>query len=249
MEASRKSTPCANYRISGCEEVVTKRGNILCEKCRGARQAAIQNKKTQDDKALQRRANEMEAKLLAMKKEYDEKVSSYDSLVEDLERQKSELANEIDSTSQQYSQRINQLSSEKERMIETHLSEIKSVKTQSEEDVKKLELKLKLMQIKNDELKFMNEQSGSTSTTLQDEISTQEELNQKLSSINNEFVEENKALQQTKDELVEQNQLLDDENKRLQIMRNYLVSIKKYRRNMMISAENIALFRLDVKNR
>ena len=101
-------------------------------------------------------------------------------MVEELERQKRELANEVDNTSQQYSQRVAQLAAEKNRLVENHELEIKNLKSQSEEEIKKLELKLKVLQIKNDELNLINEQSGNASSTLKDEINTQEELNQKL---------------------------------------------------------------------
>lgn len=91
-EVVKKNTPCANYRITGCSEMVQTRGNVLCQNCIGLRLNSIQNKRENDDRALQTRIIEMENRLNESKKHQTEK----DEVIESLEREKTELNQKLE---------------------------------------------------------------------------------------------------------------------------------------------------------
>jgi len=190
---NRKNTPCANLNITGCDGYVNRRGNVLCEKCLKQREEKSKSKKEENERSLLQRTANMERRLKDMKSEYENKLQEYSDLVLNLEAEKQDLANEIDTLSDQYDERLSQLSSEKDRSEENLESEIETLQKQFKDEIKEAKLRAKILQLKNEDLEILHEES-------------QERLSkcQKASRLADTYFQQMKKLEKENNELKEQ---------------------------------------------
>jgi predicted nuclease with TOPRIM domain len=75
---------CANFKVTGCQELVTQRGNILCEKCRIVRKNITHNKREYEFDELMIKYKETDIELYNFKNDV-EKLNEY---IKQLEKDK-----------------------------------------------------------------------------------------------------------------------------------------------------------------
>jgi hypothetical protein len=125
------------------------------------------------------------------------------------------------------------LTEEKNRIIEDHNRELKSLKLQKEEDIKQLLANLKITRLKNEELIILNsdnedkyqkllselKEKEKETVRLEEEMNRLKEETKRLKSIHDKFDNYNSNLTSKNKELLNQNDTIADENDKL-IKRN-----------------------------
>lgn len=82
---------CANLKVTGCQELVTQRGNILCEKCRIVRKNVTHNKREYEFDELMIKYKEIDSELY----NYKNDVEKLNETIKQLEKDKCVLIERV----------------------------------------------------------------------------------------------------------------------------------------------------------
>lgn len=145
-----KNTPCANMSVNGCNNIVIKRGNILCMNCLNNRKTLTQNRRDKETNNLLARLSKLE-NVDSKNKQYEKQVQY---LTEEVDRYKKEII-ELET---QYENEQKQIEM-KNRLLQLKLNDSNSstnLAEEKEQQIKELEDKCKKLQEENTSLKEEN---------------------------------------------------------------------------------------------
>lgn len=218
-----KKVSCANLRVFGCTEFVTKKGVIICDKCTANRSTVIEDRKQNDLADMSDKIKEFERTVFRLQKELDEertlleeyKNKDYhrDDSLRDIDTQTKILKvknKELEIQLEQYKDNTEVLTGEVEALRET----TETLRTKNEE-----------LLLENKELKEQSQKILSSNKILRQEddklILLGEEYdkhNNVLANKNVELVSENRTLTETNKILLVSNKNLLDKNKNLSVV-------------------------------
>ena len=196
-QTTTKQTPCANVKINGCNGIVQQKGTILFIDCEQQRKLQIQSKRENTDREIMGYKNKI--------KELEEKIVTFD-LIQD-----------------QYEHKLQILTTEKTKIEENHIREIEIIQNQRDQDIKQLEVKLRIIQMKNDEFILTNDEFNKRYDKLKQEIEQREQQNVELQKINSHLVEStrlntmNVKYDQHHEQLLIKNKELIEKNDQLRV--------------------------------
>lgn len=146
-----KNTPCANMSVSGCNNTVTKRGNILCKNCLNTRNTLTTNRRERETNNLLARLSELET-VHSKNKQYEKQI---EYLSEEIERYKKDLFDIED----QYKNECKQIEM-KNKLLQLKLNDVNSIPNSLLEEkdrrIQELEKECKQLQEENTRLKDEN---------------------------------------------------------------------------------------------
>lgn len=157
-----KQIQCANYRTSGCDNFVTRRGNILCDDCRNERKEWSKNRHENEIDDFIQKNKHMEEQLEQFRLRLQEETSKFKSTISSLEQQISEYKEQIekyklDSVNQEqidlYQTYNLQLQKENDRLTNT-INELSILNEQLTQNIEKNEMIQQQLQLDNEQLKL-----------------------------------------------------------------------------------------------
>ena len=83
MNSARQNT-CANSRTTGCTNIVTQRGNILCELCMELRKNSLLSRKDVEINSLTEKSKELEKEAQTLRLQLQDSIYENESLIEKL---------------------------------------------------------------------------------------------------------------------------------------------------------------------
>ena len=83
MNSARQNT-CANSRTTGCTNIVTQRGNILCDLCMELRKNSLLSRKDVEINSLTEKSKELEKEAQTLRLQLQDSIYENESLIEKL---------------------------------------------------------------------------------------------------------------------------------------------------------------------
>jgi len=71
--------PCANNRVTGCQGIVSQRGNIFCDSCNEARKSMTKSRRDQDVDELVKKNADLEKELIRLRQAQHELATKHDA--------------------------------------------------------------------------------------------------------------------------------------------------------------------------
>lgn len=219
-----RQIPCANIKVSGCQGIVSQRGNIFCDVCIEVRKTVTKSRRDQDVDDLLNKNAELEKQLINLRQLCHEETHKYNQALKNIEIIEEDLSSQILRIENEYQQKIDEDKSQI-KLLEAKKSEYEEKYTKIEklnEELgrKNIELENTISNLKKD--KNDNSKYSMYNTQLEKENNNLTDLLSKIRVENQNLVKERETYQMSYSQLkidiqkmVIDNNRLKSENDRL----------------------------------
>ena len=188
--------PCMNLQTTGCQGVVSQRGNVLCELCLETRRSMLKTRKDNDIDELETELANLRIKLHV----FEEKIKDQENVIENLKKEKMEFerygeySKHLEKENLRFIELISKLRSENESLVKD--------KSSYEMTYEQLQLDSKKTQIDLDRLTSASllASADNVKLTRECELLTTENTNLKQENVS--LKQENASLKEEKTSMI-----------------------------------------------